>query len=398
MRSISALRVMILAGAGALSFATMAIAHPGHPPIAPPAAAIEARQEASPFELFRDQRIFLSGEVNGTATDMLLDTGAGMTVVDRAFAERIGLKGSQAIEVQGAGGKVPGQIAGNVTLAVGGLRLTRLNVLIIDMGDVARGIGRPVPVVLGREAFKAAAVTIDFPRRTIRFTDRAAFRPPAGATRLKLGEGDRLPTIEVAVAGLAPVESTLDLGNGGTLLLAKSYWSGQPKIAALRYAQTQSGGVGGLKLARRVTLPQVEFGGIRYDNVPATLVEDNNALPQRGGNVGIGLFKNATVTIDVDGGALYVQPGGAAPDFARDRAGLRTELAGDRLKIVYVSPDGPAAAAGLKPGDEIAAVDGLRVDGQYYDRPEWNLGNAGRRVALELADGRRVELTLRDYY
>jgi len=393
------MRTILFSGAGLIALAgAVALAHPGHPPIAAPTAAFEAQAATIPFELFRGQRIILAGHVNGTATEMMLDSGAGMTVFDRAFADRMGIKGTQKIDVRGAGGSVPGEIAGNVTLTVGGLTLTKLNVLILDMADVARGVGRAMPVVLGREAFKAAAVTIDFPGRTIRFTDRAAFRPPAGAARLELGEKGFLPRVKVAVAGLAPVEADLDLGNSGTLMLAKSYWTAQPRLAALRQARSQSGGVGGLKAARRVTLPEVEFGGMRFADVPATLVDDSTALPTAGANVGLGLLKTAVVTIDFGGGALYVQPTAAAPNFQRDRAGVRAELMGDRIKLAFVSPDGPAAAAGLKAGDEFVAVDSRRVDAGYYEQPEWNLGASGRAVSLERADGSAVTVTLRDYY
>lgn len=392
------MKTLMWAGAGALALAgAVALAHPGDP-VAPPAAAFAPTAAAVPFELFRGQRILLTGQVNGTATEMMLDSGAGMTVIDRAFADRLGLAATQKIAVQGAGGSVPGEIAGNVTLSVGGLTLTRLNVLILDLADVARGVGRPMPVVLGREAFKAAAVTIDFPGRTIRFADRAGFRAPAGAARFELGEKGFLPRVKVAVAGLAPVEADLDLGNAGTLILAKSYWTRQPKLAALRQARSQSGGVGGLKAARRVTLPQVEFGGMRFADVPATLVDDRGALPEHGANVGLGLLKTAVVTIDFGGGALFVQPTAAAPSFQRDRAGVRAELAGDRIRIAYVSPDGPAAAADVTAGDEFVAIDGHRVGADYYTRPEWNLAEAGRTVALERADGRVVQMTLRDYY
>jgi len=72
---------------------------------------------------------------------------------------------------------------------------------------------------------------------------------------------------------------------------------------------------------------------------------------------------------------------------------------GDRLKVAYVSPDGPAAVAGLKAGDEITSVDGRRIDPGYYRiEPEWTRGEAGRTIALERSDGSKVNLTLADYY
>jgi hypothetical protein len=394
-----AMKTILLGGAGLIAFVgAIAMAHAGHPPFAAPTAAFDARHATVPFELFRGQRLVLSGHLNGVATDMMLDSGAGMTVVDRAFAERIGLKGSQAIQVRGAGGMVPGQVAGNVTLSVGGFKLTGLNVLILDMSDVARAIGRPIPVVLGREAFKAGVVTIDFPGRTIRFANRTGFSPPQGATRLEISDQGLIPRVQVSVAGLPPIDADLDIGNGGSIALAQSYWSDQPTLASLRHAESQSGGVGGIKLARRVTLPELVFAGVRYRGVPATLNEDPKALPATGGNVGIELLKAFVVTIDMAGKTLYLQPTGQPPQFDRERAGTRLELAADRLKVAYVSPDGPAAAAGLKAGDEIAAVDGRRVDANYYSRPDWTRGAAGRAVSLQRVDGSVVTVTLADYY
>jgi membrane-associated protease RseP (regulator of RpoE activity) len=329
---------------------------------------------------------------------MMLDSGAGMTVVDRAYADSIGLKGSRPLEARGASATVPGQLATDVSLAAAGLSLTGMSVLILDMSAVERAIGHKIPVVLGRDAFKAGIVTIDFPRRLILFSSRATFQPPSAAAKVEMRERGRLPAIRIGINGLDPIEADLDLGNGGALLVSHAYWTAQPKLAGLRHAEGQTGGVGGMVRSRRATLPEVELAGIRFTDVPATFNEDPEALPASGANVGIEMFKPFVVTLDIVGGALYLQGTARESSFGRERVGARFELAGDRLRAVYVSPDGPAASAGLKPGDEIVAVEGKRVDGAYYDRPDWTRGPAGKTVSVERADGSRVAIKLTDYY
>ena len=73
-------------------------------------------------------------------------------------------------------------------------------------------------------------------------------------------------------------------------------------------------------------------------------------------NVGIGLLKQFHVDLDLGRDRIYLAPRKDAPPFDRDRWGTRLDLIGDRLKIGFISPQGPAAAAGLKEGDEIVAV------------------------------------------
>ncbi|MEO6580359.1 MAG: aspartyl protease family protein [Sphingomicrobium sp.] len=339
----------------------------------------------------------IEGTVNGHPTEMMLDSGAGMTVLDRAFADSIGVKGSTAIQVQGAAGTVPGQIATGVDLAVGTLRLSKASVLILDMAPIAKGVGHPITAVLGKEAFAAGAVTIDFPNSRIRFSDRNSFKAPDGATRLAMGDRGVISTVKVAIGDLAPIDADLDLGNGGTLILSKAYWTAQPTIAKLRQAESQSGGVGGLKLARRATLPVVSLAEHRFVEVPATLNDDPTALPITGANVGIELLKSFVVTVDSSAKALYLS-GGQAGKVRKERAGVRFEWAGDRLDVVYASPDGPGAKAGLKRGDQVVSVDGRRVGADYYGRPDWIYGDAGGSVKLRLADGRQVSVVLADYY
>jgi predicted aspartyl protease len=387
------LGVTILAACGAV-----ALSHPGHPPIAAAASRYQAALQPVPFQLFRDQRIILDGTINGRQTPMMLDSGAGMTVVDRAFADSIGLRGSQSISVRGAGGSSPGQIATGVSLDAAGLSLTGLSVLILDMSAIERAVGRRIPVILGREAFTSGIVTIDFPRRRILFSDRASFRPPADAVPLDLRERGRLPAVSVSIAGLEPVEADLDLGNGGTVLVSQAYWAGQPRLAALRHAESQSGGVGGMFRARRVTLPEVGFAGMTFTNVPATLSEDPKSLPVSGANVGIEMLKPFSVSFDTAGGRLYLQGSAQRASFGRERVGARFELAADRLHTAYVSRDGPAAAAGLKAGDDIVAIDGQKVDSAYYERPDWTRGAAGRIVRLQRADGGTIAIALADYF
>ena len=388
--SIALIGASVLAGAAAAQHASR-----------PPAPAVQASftsQAAIPFDLFRGHRIFFAGSINGSATPMMLDSGASETVLDDDFAAKLGLTHGEKISVQGSAGAVPGRLERDVSIVVGGMTLRGANVMVIDLDPVARAIGRPIPVVVGRDALKASMMTIDFPKRTIAFNARNGSAAPGGSIRIPLADGDHLRTVPISIGGEQPIQATLDIGNGGSVLLAHGYWKKKPALASLRYAETQTGGVGGLKTARRVVLPEVTFAGQKLKNVPAVLNSDPTALPADGGNIGIEMLKPFVVTLDDSGGALYLKATGATHEFNRERAGIRTELAGDRLKVAYVSPDGPAAAAGLKLGDEIVSIDGRKIGPDYYQRDEWTRGAAGKKVALRRADGSEVTVQLRDDY
>ena len=365
----------------------------------PPKVSFAAHAQDIPFDLFRGNRVVIAGTINGQATDIMLDTGASVTTVDRAFARAIGLPEGRKITAQGAGGPTEAEIVSGVTLKVGGMTFSDLTVGVMDLAPVSRGIGRPLTVVLGREFFNNAVVSIDWAANRLHVSAKEAFAPPAGATALQLKRKGPFNVIPVAIAGDTAIDALLDLGNGGALSVPRTYWGDRPVLASLRYAEGRRGGVGGLHPARSATIPSVTLAGKTFANVPATLSEGGNDHdPTQMANVGIGLLRQFHVDLDLGRDRIYLTPRSDAPPFERDRSGTRLDLVGDRLKVAFVSPQGPAAAAGLKEGDEIVAIDGHKVTADYYKSRDWARGAAGTPVVLQRADGSSVTVTLTDYF
>ncbi|GAA4713269.1 aspartyl protease family protein [Sphingomonas lutea] len=388
---------IILASLALASAGGLTLAHAQQ--IAPPRVTFMAQSHTVPFELYRGNRIFAAAELNGHPTPVILDTGASATTIDAAYARSIGLPPGRKIQGQGAGGAVDAELVSGVTLEIGGMRFEDMTVGVIDLSLVSRGIGRPVNVILGREFFNSAVVSLDWAGRTLTVNSHASFRPAAAAAELKLSRKGPFNTIPVAVAGDKPIQALLDLGNGGNLSLPRTYWGARADLSRLRYAESRMGGVGGLHAARVTVLPAVGLGNRTFANVPATLSDSGNDHdPEKMANVGIGLLKQFHVDLDLGRDRIYLTPRRDAPSFERDRSGTRLELVGNRLRVAFVSPQGPAAAAGLKEGDEIVAVDGRQVTASYYQGADWTRGRAGKSVLLERADGSRVTVTLRDYY
>lgn len=366
---------------------------------APPAVTLNARSQIIPFELFRGNRIVAEAKLNGHETDVLLDTGASVTTIDSAYARSIGLPHGLKIAGHGAGGVVDAELVSGLRLDVGSVRLDKLNAGVLDLGAVSRSIGRPIHVVLGRDFFNSAVVSIDWATSRLNIRSRDAFKAAPGAIEVPLSRNGPFNTIAISVAGARPIKALLDLGSGAALALPRTYWAGRRELTSLRYAEGRSGGVGGIHPARSVLVPEVMLAGRKFANVPTSLSEvGNDDDPTQMANVGIGLLKEFSVDLDLGRDRIFLTPRSDAPPFERDRSGTRLELIGDRLKVAFVSPQGPAAAAGLKQGDEILAVDGRRVAPDYYRAGDWTLGAPGTKVLLDRADGSRVEVTLRDYY
>jgi S1-C subfamily serine protease len=83
---------------------------------------------------------------------------------------------------------------------------------------------------------------------------------------------------------------------------------------------------------------------------------------------------------------------GRRADPGRPWLGVTLEEHQGRVFVRRVSPDGPAAAAGIAPSDLILGVDGIQVNGlaDFY-RKLWGQGEAGVDVPLDVLQGMAVE-------
>ena len=61
----------------------------------------------APIELYLGRYIFMKGTVNALPTEMLLDSGAGITVIDKSLAHEIGARDLGAVSLLGVGARTP---------------------------------------------------------------------------------------------------------------------------------------------------------------------------------------------------------------------------------------------------------------------------------------------------
>ncbi len=127
------------------------------------------------------------------------------------------------------------------------------------------------------------------------------------------------------------------------------------------------------------------------------------ADPTISGNIGGGVLKRYVVTFDYANNTMYVKPttGPVADLDSYDRAGSWFNIDGDAFKVIDVTAGGPADQAGLKVGDEIAAIDGTPAKDLHLFAVRERLRNTAPGTVVRftvLRDGKPVDLkvTLRD--
>ncbi len=368
----------------------------------PAGATVSAWQ---PIELHMERWIYLRGSVNGIATEILLDSGAGMTVLDREFAERAGLRAEGAVAARGTGGVTEAGMVEGVTLGIGDLTVGPLTAAVIDLADVAQRIGRPMPVILGKEVFHALVVDVDYPGSRIRFHDPASFRYDGPGRRLDLiAADDGHKNLLVSMEGGEPVVVGLDTGEGGALTVFGHYAQERGFLSRRPLSESKGGGVGGTTISRTATLSSVTIAGYELKNVPVTIHQENvkGAFDTRrqAGNLGTGILGRFRVLFDYEHDALWLEPG---PEFGaplpRDRAGLGLELDGDQLVVRFVAPGSPAAAAGWQEGERVQALDGEPVGPEWWRvAARWARAADGTIARFTMADGAERMLALRAYY
>jgi predicted aspartyl protease len=361
-----------------------------------------------PFDLI-DNRIVINVRLNGKGPfRFIFDSGAN-AVIAPEVARELGLK----IEnLQRGGGGVGEQVIergeANISkIEVGDILLPAEEFGVISFADAKYVFGaNRIDGIIGFPLFKRLVVKVDYERRQLTFTEPSGFVYKGLGTIVPIDFDRHLPLVNGELDGVSGV-FVIDTGARSSLILYGPFI--ERNNLREKYKASFEGitgwGIGGPVRSQIVRVKTLKLGAVLVQNLIARLsLQKSGALTSanRAALVGPDVLKQFTTIFDYSRRQLIFEKNKqyGVPD-SYDRSGMWFGHVGDHFEVVDVIAGGPAAAAGIRVGDQILAIDGQDV--RRLDLPAVRLRfrseSPKKRVRLVLrreGERREVSLTLRD--
>jgi predicted aspartyl protease len=328
---------------------------------------------------------------------LVIDTGAGGSVLDEKRAASLGLAMFGTQQARGSGGLAEGSTVRGVNVALPGFQLLDQTMSTLALGAIAAQAGRPLDGILGHPLLSRCVVEIDYARQCVSLFDPDAYRYTGTGISVPITFKENLPYVKASVV-LPDGRSisgkfVIDTGASTGLILSADPVEREGVLASLgRTIVVKSLGVGGATEVRLGRVARLELGGFSLEQPIAALhPEGISRISAEGtiGNIGGGILSRFKVIFDYSRRRMILEPG---PDVARpfeaDMSGLGLVTAPPdfrRVTVARVLDPSPALESGIQAGDEIESVNGT---------PAGDIGLSQLREKLKL-DGVELRLALR---
>jgi hypothetical protein len=345
--------------------------------------------------------------INGKERLWCLDTGAGMTVIDSAFARSLGLELEGNIEGAGAGNPVNVQFTELPPYSLEGIKFDRQRAASINIDKLFHKIGLDVYGILGYDFLSRFVVKVDYAKELISFYDPDKFEYRGDGVILDAPLDGNIVTAPMTVDGRYSGQWRLDLGAGSINF--------HYPFAAENNLLDRSGveriglGAGGEGKEKTVRFESIEFAGYKIDHplidIPAGQGVGAFASAEYIGNIGNELLQHFVIYIDYKNQKMIVEKGdNFNHDFPQDKSGLQLFMSeSDEYVVRYCAPGTPSEKAGFKEGDIVRKINDIDIE-MFDDL-------TAVRELLKAADGteyiftverdgksKRIRLELQDLY
>ena len=270
------------------------------------AVAAEASSCAEcPFE-YRDGLIWLEVQVRESQAPLhfLLDSGAGVSVINLSTLRRIGRLRGRRVNVLGVEAAATGYWPQHLSVSEDGLPLPR-DFLAVDLSELGRTCGRTVDGLVGADFFCGHAVRIDFASGKIRLAPRET--PGTNGVSLPLEAHGGALRVPISVNHGPRQWVRLDTGCASAL-----HWV-SASVPPDECKPHVSVGLAPLSVA--LTRTSVQLGSLGFDGV-RTGVHKEHILAGESGLLGTELLARFdSVVIDAPAGWLVLEglPSGEGP-------------------------------------------------------------------------------------
>ncbi len=276
---------------------------------------------------FIDNHIYLPATVAGKERLWILDCGAGASVVDRGFAEELGLKLSGEVEAMGAAGSIHTGFATVPNLRVGSIGLDSQPMVVLDIAPMMRrNTGTEPAGILGYDFISRFVTRVDFAGGEVTFylPDSFAYNGPGRSIPMRV-DGN-VPVVEMQVDSQHRGRWRLDLG--ATVSVFHRHAAESYGLAARNGVERIAVGVGGTERHRLVRFADAQLAGFRVKGpiISVPLEGSRGALAATDvvGTLGNSILRNFTLFLDYqDNRAIFERGGDFGRELVIDRSGLQ---------------------------------------------------------------------------
>jgi hypothetical protein len=350
---------------------------------------------------YMNHELSIQAQVGGRNVWALLDSGAGLSVIDSTTALATSFQPAVQLEGAAATQKVSLGLGELRDVGLGKLLLPRLPVVSVPIPALdGFGIRRP-DFIAGFSIFASSVVRVDYKKSELVFAKAGTQLHTANASSLPIHMWSGKPMAEISLDGVTGYIE-LDTGNGGSLAIAERWaelhgFPGERKTAAFRYR----GGAGtseSTSILMRVK--RVSFGPIVVENSRGQ-IDDSPAGPNEVGLVGNEIFSRCTAVIfDVPSRKIWFEPPCNRP-VPEQLSGWRLEhkpdpaVANRPWLVGKIVPGGSAERAGLQSTDRLLSVGGKAAVLDRTSFEEQTAQAPGSKVKVEIMrDGKKLTVEL----
>ncbi|OLB02521.1 MAG: hypothetical protein DMF36_07305 [Verrucomicrobia bacterium] len=343
-----------------------------------------------PYEDDGVGRIFVPVFIDGNGPyPFEIDTG-GHLILTSATAEKLNLNPIGNASATGGGSGVMHQ--GTVRakdIRIGDAVIRDQPVWVIPLPDSSndRGPRAPRAGFLGLELFERFAVQLNRKAKTVTLTPLEKFNEKPQGVRLPICFTEDAPLTRGSFNGVSG-DFELDSGNAGPAII-EGYWAHEHGLESLLarglpWAGSGIGGDYGAKLSRGdITLGPIKFPHevVSY----AGLVQrGSESTKLQAGVVGESSLYRFDMVYDYAREHVWIDPKTDVPQRAFNRAGLRLKKEKPTaFTVVFVAPNSPAEAAGIKNGEQILSIN---------EKPASRLSYSDAVVIFSQSEGTEIPL------
>lgn len=363
-----------------------------------------------PFQM-TGGRVYVETETRGKREWMIVDSGAGVSLLDSQFAKSLGAETSGTIPVGGAGESAQkGDLLKNVEIQLVGGPVKVGAFMAIPLTPLEVYEGRPMRGILGSNLFGSYIVELDYPAKRMRLYSPDGFRYSGTAKPIPLTFANLLPQIETTVdfpqLPDQKMRTMLDTGASGAVSVTAAFDAKMGLEAKLPPGPLApiAGGVGGLTKGRYFRFGRLQIGDSSLKQPVASLTSSAGGALGRNANydclIGAEVLRRYRITFNYRGKNVYFEPTSAVKEeFPVDQTGMLLMSANESLRgvrVYEVVAESSAAQAGVQKDDILVSIDGKAVDAMTLDEVRRGFRKAGKPWKLVLQRGtERVEVEVR---